>query len=140
MTKRLVRGLALAAVTLTAFGAWRAPATPVAPADRALAVALLLDSPRPADVVDEGIRLAERLRRHYGIDTGRPHADRVAAAVSARAELDRLTFTRADLAAAASDLGWDLDACGTWCRNVERLATVELKRRALRRLAEDGAA
>lgn len=108
---------------------------PITPEDRALAAALLLDSPRPAAVIDEGLQIAERLRRRFGIDTGHRHADRLAAARRAQAELERATFTPEELRAAARALGHDLDACGTWCRNVARLAELELRKRVLRQLA-----
>ena len=108
---------------------------PIPPEERALAVALLLDSPRPPAVIEEGIRMAEQLRRRFEIDTGHRHADRLVAARRARAELDRLVFTRDELRAAARDLGHDLDACGTWCRNVAKRAELELTKRELRRLA-----
>jgi hypothetical protein len=116
--------------------AWRPRgAPPIAATDRALAVALLLDSSRPLPVIDEGIRVADRLRTRYDIDTGHPYADRVTAARRAVAELDGIVFSREQLREAAMALGHDLDACGNYCRNVEHLAEIRLKQGALRDLA-----
>lgn len=109
--------------------------------DRSAAMAALLDSPRPREVVDEGLRIAEALRRHYGIDSGHRHADRLAAARRAKTEvLDRLVFTPDEVRRAAADLGYDIDParCANFCGNVDALARVELAKRALRALAQDG--
>ena len=134
-TRRLVYGLAMMAMG-TLLQACRPGAAPsIAPADRALAVAVLLDSPRPLAVIDEGIRVADPLRARYGIESGHLHADRVAAARRAAAEIDRIVFTGDEIRAAAAAMGHDLDACGSYCRNVERLAEIRLKQRALRALA-----
>jgi len=70
----------------------RATAAAIDETDRAAAFAAFLDSPRPAAVIDEGLRIAEGLRRHYGIDTGHVHADRLAAARRARAEVSARPF------------------------------------------------
>ena len=106
--------------------------------DRAAVAGFLLDVPRRPEVVDEALRVADGLRRHYGIDTGHRHADRLAAAERARVEvLERLSFSPEQLRTAALELGYDLDParCRNFCRNVENLARIELQRRALRELA-----
>lgn len=104
------------------------------PEDRAIAMGLLLENPVSPGVVDEGLRVAELLRRRYAIDSGNVHADRVAAALRARDEVvARLEVTPDQLRATAEDLGYSLDParCGTTCENVARLARIELEKRAL---------
>lgn len=108
-------------------------------ADRAIAVGLLLDSPRSAAVIDRAIEIAEALRRRYGIDSGDVAADREQAARRAQQEvLESLEVSEEALARAAAQLGYSLDpaACGETCENVRRLALLELQRRALERFAE----
>jgi hypothetical protein len=138
VTTIVAASLGLAALlflrTLTATGAPTAE-------DRAIALGLLLDTPAPAADVDEGLRVAERLRRRYGIDSGDLHADRVAAALRARDEvLARLEVTPDQLRATAESLGYSLDParCGSTCGNVARLARLELERRALAAFAAGG--
>ena len=102
--------------------------------DHAIAVGLLLDTPAPDEVVDDGLRIAEQLRQRYGIDSGNLHADRVAAALRARDEVvARLEPTPDELRETATALGYSLDPalCGSTCGNVARLARLELERRAL---------
>lgn len=105
----------------------------------AVAFGALIDSPRPAQVVEEGLRVAEKLRQRYGIDTGDAAADRQAAARRAQAEfLDRLTFPSAEVEEAARSLGYSLDpaACADYCDNVRRLAVADLMMQALRAFAD----
>jgi hypothetical protein len=104
-----------------------------------VAFGLLLDMPVSPEALEEGIRLAERLRALYGIDTGNVHADRQEAAERALREVvEPLRFGEDELAAAARDLGYGLDPaeCANYCDNVRRLADVELRKRALRAFAE----
>lgn len=112
------------------------------PQDRAVAFGYLLDTPRPPEVVDESLVIAEKLRLRYGIDTGNREADRLAAARRAKEELlDALVFSPAELEEAARSLGYSLDPaeCANFCENVARLADIELKKRALKAFAEGGA-
>lgn len=107
--------------------------------DLAVAFGSLIDLPRPQAVVEEGLRIADQLRRRYGVDTGDPAADRQAAAHRAQSEfLDRLTFTAAEVEEAARSLGHSLDPsrCADFCDNVRRLAIADLKMRALRAFAD----
>lgn len=139
----LTCGVLAALLATTAAGpAIEAAQDGVSAADRAAATAMFIDTPRSSEVIDEGLRIAEALRRHYGIDTGHRHADRLAAARRAKAEvLDRLEVTPEEVRRAATDLGYDLDParCANSCGNVEALARIELKKRALRALADEGA-
>lgn len=117
-----------------------APASPLA-ADRAIAVGILLDSPRPSAVIDRAIEIADALRQRYGIDSGDVVADREQAARRAQQEVvESLEVSEQALSQAAAQLGYSLDpaACGGTCENVRRLARLELQRRALERFA-DGA-
>ena len=129
-----------ASLGLAALLALRAPRETAGPtaADRDIAMGLLLHTPAPPDIVDEGLRVAERLRRRFGIESGDVHADRVAAALRARDEvLARLDVTPDQLRATAEVLGYSLDParCRTTCDNVARLARLELEKRALQRFA-----
>jgi hypothetical protein len=102
--------------------------------DRAVAIGVLLDSPRTPQVVDEALVLAEKLRRHYGIDSGNAYADRQEAAERAQHDfLDRLVFTEEEIAESARALGYSLDPamCANWCDNAREAALVELEKRAL---------
>jgi hypothetical protein len=106
--------------------------------DRAIAMGLLLHTPAKPEVLDEGLRVAERLRRRYGIDSGNVHADRIEAALRARDEvLARLDVSPEELRESAEALGFSLDParCRTTCDNVARLARLELEKRALQRFA-----
>lgn len=110
--------------------------------DRAIAMGLLMHTPVAADTVDEGLRVAEGLRRRFGIDSGDVHADRVAAALRARDEIvARLDVTPEALRKTAEELGYSLDParCSTTCDNVARLARIELEKRALQRFVAGGA-
>jgi len=107
--------------------------------ERAVAVGMLLDTPRSPEVVERSLDVAERLRRRYDIDTGNPVADRETAARRVQTEfLDRLIFEEGEIAAMAVDLGYSLDPeqCANYCDNVRELATVELKRAALEAFAD----
>jgi hypothetical protein len=104
------------------------------PEDRAIAMGLLLENPVPVATVDEGLRVADGLRRRYGLDSGNIHADRVTAALWARDEVvAQLDVTPEQLQTAAEALGYSLDPgrCGNTCENVARLARIELEKRAL---------
>jgi hypothetical protein len=106
--------------------------------DRAIAFGLLLDSPRPLEVIDAGIEIADLLRHRYGIDSGDPVGDRMEAADRARAELiDRLRFSEEDIEVKARSLGYGLQPgeCHEFCDNVRRLAELELQKEALRAFA-----
>ena len=129
-----------ASLGLAALLALRAPRETTGPAaaDRAIAMGLLLHTPAAPDALDEGLRVAEQLRRRYGIDSGSRHADRVAAALRARDEvLARLDVTSDQLRATAEALGYSLEParCRTTCENVARLARLALEKRALQRFA-----
>ena len=79
-----------ASLGLAALLAFRAPRRDSAARRRRIAPspwACCSHTPAPADTVDEGLRVAEQLRRRYGIDSGDVHADRVAAALRARDEV-----------------------------------------------------
>lgn len=107
--------------------------------ERAVAVGLLLDSPRSSAVTEEALALAEKLRRHYEIQSGDDFADREAAARRAQEEfLDRLVFGETEIRGKAESLGYSLDpaACANYCANVRELARIELSRDALVALAE----
>jgi len=107
--------------------------------DRAVAFGYLLDSPRPPAVIEESLVIAEELRRRYGIVTGDPEADRLAAARRAKTELiDALTFSPQEVEEAARSLGYSLEPaqCADFCENVYRLSIVELQKRALKAFAE----
>ena len=109
--------------------------------DRAIALGVLLDTPVAPQALDEGLRVAERLRQRYGIDTGNRHADRLAAAMRARRELlIPLDVPPATLRAAAERLGYSLDParCHNTCGNVARLARLDLEKRALQAFADGG--
>jgi hypothetical protein len=106
--------------------------------DLAIAYGFLLDSPRPREVVEDGVKTAELLRRRYGIDTGNPYQDRLAAARRAKREfLDRLEFSRQEIETMAASLDYSLDPdeCLNFCQQVERLAVLELEKEALRAFA-----
>lgn len=106
--------------------------------DRVIAMGLLMHTPVQSETVDEGLRIAEGLRRHFGIDSGDVHADRVTAAIRAWDEIVApLEVTPEQLRAAAEELGYSLDRsrCGNRCENVARLARIELEKRALQRFA-----
>jgi hypothetical protein len=117
------------------------PAEGVEPTEDDLAIAygFLLDSPRPRDVVEDGLKTAELLRRRYGIDTGNPYQDRLAAARRAKREfLDRLDFSQSEIEATVASLGYSLDPdeCLDYCQQVHRLAILELEKEALRAFAQ----
>src|SRR5262245_35755927 len=141
-TAIVAASLALAALS-SFFPALRDPGAPTEE-DRAIAMGLLIDTPTDRGVIDDGLRVAEALRRRYEIDSGNVHADRVAAATRARDELlAGFEPTPDQLRAAAAALGYSLDParCGNTCENVARLARLELQKEALRRFASgDGAA
>ncbi len=104
-------------------------------AERAVAFGLLLDTPRPQAVIDEGLIVAEQLRRIYRIDTGNRFADYRAAAERARDEvLEPLDPSPRELATVAESLGYSLlpERCGNTCGSVERLARAEIAKRALK--------
>ena len=112
-------------------------ASPVAAArDRAVAFGLLLDAPLPPAVIDEAVRVADRLRVLYGIDTGNPLADREAAARRAAEFLEGLVFSPDEVRSMAGALGFSLDpaVCRSACRDIRALAEIELRRRALLRV------
>jgi len=116
-----------------------APEAATGSADRAVAFGYLIDSARPQEVIDEGLVIADKLRRRYDIDTGHPWADRAVAAQRANAELlGALSFDSADVERMALSLGYSLDAalCADFCDNVRRLAIIELQKQALREFAE----
>jgi hypothetical protein len=107
--------------------------------DLAIAYGFLLDSPRPKEVVEEGLRIAELLRRRYAIDTGNPYQDRLVAARRAKREfVDRLEFSDEEVEEKAASLGHSLDPdeCADFCPQVYRLAILELQKSALRAFAE----
>jgi hypothetical protein len=102
--------------------------------DRAVAIGLLLDSPRTPQVVDEALEIAEKLCRYYGIETGNDYSDRQEAARRAQVEfLDKLVFSEEEIAESSRALGYSLDpaTCANWCDNARELAVVELQKRAL---------
>lgn len=106
--------------------------------DREVAFGFLIDSPLPPEVIDEAIRIAERLRARYGITGGEPVTDRQAAAARTLAEfLSQLQFSRRQVVRQARRMGYSLEPerCANYCRNVEQLAILELQKRALRRFA-----
>ena len=108
-------------------------------AERAKAFGYFIDSPRPFAVIDQGVAIAERLRRRYGIDTGNPDADRRAAALKFQTEvLDRLVFRDEEIAEMVRRLGYSLDPaqCRNTCDNVRRLAAFELQKIALEAFAD----
>ena len=107
--------------------------------DRAVALGLLLDTPRTPEVTDQALIVSEKLRQQYGIDSGNPLSDREEAARRAQVEfLDRLVFEEDEVRAMAAGLGYSLDPaeCANYCENVRELATVELKRQALQAFAD----
>jgi hypothetical protein len=107
---------------------------PVKPDDRALAFGRLIDTPQAPEVLDEGIRIAEALRRRYGIDTGDLEEDRRQAAERARVEvLETMVVSDDRIEITAEGLGYSLDpaVCSDYCDNVRRLALLELKKQAL---------
>jgi hypothetical protein len=107
--------------------------------DRALAFGHFIDTPVASKAMNEALVLAEKLRLRYGIDTGHPQADRLAAARRAQVELlERLSFGPAEIREAARELGYSLDPalCANACANVEALAVLQLKRRALLAFAD----
>jgi hypothetical protein len=107
--------------------------------DLAIAYGFLLDSPRPKEVVEEGLRIAELLRQRYGIDTGNRYQDRLAAARRAQREfVDRLDFSQEEIEEMAGSLGYSLDPdeCADSCAQVHRLSILELKKKALTAFAE----
>jgi hypothetical protein len=102
--------------------------------DRAVAVGMLLDSPRPLNEIDKALWIADRLVERYGIDSGDHVRDREEAARRARAEvLDPLRFTEEEIGGMASSLGYSLDpeVCRNTCENVRNLAVLELEKAAL---------
>ena len=106
--------------------------------ERAIAMGLLLDTRADPAMIDEGLRIAEALRRRYAIDSGNVHADRVEAAIRAREEIRAgLQPAPHELSETAERLGFSLDParCGNTCPNVARLAEIEMQKEALRRLA-----
>ncbi len=130
----LIGGLTLLPLAATAGETViQVPAPPAQ--ERAIAFGLLLDTPRPQAVIDEGLIVAEQLRRVYGIDSGNRFADYRAAAERARAEvLEPLDPTPREIAAVAESLGYSLapERCANFCANVERLARAEIAKRALK--------
>jgi hypothetical protein len=144
-TAKMTAAIVAASLALAALLTLRALRDPGAPTDedRAIAMGLLIDTPAEEAVIDDGLRVAEALRRRYGIASGNAHADRVAAAIRARDELlATVEPTPEQLRVAAEALGFSLDParCGNACGNVARLARLELQKEALRRFASDGAA
>jgi len=136
-----VAALALALLSVPVFLAPAAgPASPgpapgLRPDPRAAAVAALLDAPAGYAAVDEGLSIAEALRKHYGIDTGDAAADRLAAARRAEEELlAPLRVTPQQVEQAARALGYSLEpsACANFCDNVYRLALLSLHKQAIR--------
>ena len=65
-------GVSLLAVAVLGMFRPNADGPPGAPTDedRAIAIGLMLDSPRSPEVMDEALVLAEKLRQRYGIDSG----------------------------------------------------------------------
>lgn len=109
-------------------------------AGRDLAFGQLIDVPRPIEVIDEGIRIADALRRRYGIETGDLEKDRREAARRARVELlEPMSVPEERLEAIARSLGHSLDpaACADYCGNVRRLAEIEARKVALREWASE---
>ncbi len=107
--------------------------------DLAIAYGFLLHSPRPKEVLEEGLRIAELLRQRYGIDTGNRYQDRLVAARRAKRELlDRLDFSQEEIEEMARSLGHSLDPaeCANFCPQISRLSILELKKEALRAFAE----
>jgi hypothetical protein len=110
-----------------------------ADAERRKAFGYFIDSPRPFEVLDQGLAIAERLARRYGMDSGNPEADRRAAALKFQSEvLERLVFTSEAIGAKAQQLGFSLEPaqCGNTCENVHRLAVFELQKDALEAFAD----
>jgi hypothetical protein len=112
-----------------------------APADteRGKAFGYFIDSPRPFAVFDQGMDIAEQLRRRYGMDSGNPDADRRVAALKFQGDvLDRLVFSDEEIAATVHRLGFSLDParCGNACENVRRLGIYELQKEALEAFAD----
>jgi hypothetical protein len=140
MRATILMVIVAASLGLAALLTLREPGGPTAE-DRAIAMGLLMHTPVAADTVDEGLRVAEGLRRRFGIDSGNVHADRVAAALRARDEIvARLEVGPEELRATAKELGYSLEPerCGNTCQNVARLARIELEKRALQRFATGG--
>lgn len=107
--------------------------------DRAVAFGRLIDSPQPREVLDEGIRIAEALRRRYRIDTGDIEGDRRQAADRARVEvLETMAVSEDRIEKTARDLGYSLDpsVCSNYCDNVRRLALLVLEKQTLEAFAE----
>jgi hypothetical protein len=109
----------------------------VGESERAVALGFLLDTGAPPATIARSALVAERLRRHYGIDTGNVWADREAAARRALDAVAAREFTEEQIAAKAAALGYSLDpaVCTNTCANVRRLAEIELQRDALADLA-----
>jgi len=108
-------------------------------AERDRAFGYFLDSPRPFAVLDQGLAIAEKVRRRYGIDTGNAEVDRRAAALRFQAEvLDRIVFGTEEIEGTARGLGYNLDpaVCLNACENIRHLAEIELKKAALQAFAD----
>ncbi len=111
------------------------------PEDRAIAMGLMLHTPVSEETLDLSIRIADRLRHLYGLESGNIHADRVAAAQRAHTTiLEELTPTPEELRVTAEALGYSLDpaTCGNTCTNVARLARLEIEKLTLQRVAMNG--
>jgi len=108
-------------------------------AERDRAFGYFLDSPRPFVVLDQGLAIAEKVRRRYGIDTGNAEVDRRAAALRFQAEvLDRIVFSTEEIEGTVRGLGYNLDPgiCLNACDNIRHLAEIELKKAALQAFAD----
>ena len=99
---------------------------------RSVAIGMMLDQHLDERSLERGVEIAELVRRRYGIDTGRPVEDRIAAARRVNEEvLAPLTFADDELKRTARELGFDPDDCADYCSSLVRLARIELKKRAL---------
>ena len=108
--------------------------TPLSGKERDIAVGLLLDSAPAPEAIDQGLVIAEALRRCYGPDANGRFPSREDTARRARTEiLDKMSLSEEEIRAMAVTLGYSLEpaACGNTCENVRTLAVIELEKQRL---------
>jgi hypothetical protein len=102
---------------------------------RRIAYGLFLDTPLAPGTIDRSLRILAGLRCRYGLYGG--VRDDEEAASRAFEEIDRLAFSRSDVARKAQQLGVSLDpsVCADACENFENMVVLRLRMDALERLA-----